>query len=91
MPCVKSLKFQRLVFFVSNLLLKDIKKETCLILMSKGKERSFLSNGSQNILKEYSHVLKNEIVLTFVYVFSMHRWKSNNILKLRKFIKRLKV
>ena len=40
----------------------------------------FLSNDSQNILKEYSHILKNETVLTFVYVFSMRRRKSNNIL-----------
>ena len=35
MPFVKTLKFQLLVFFVSNLLLKDKKRE-CLILMSKG-------------------------------------------------------
>ena len=51
--------------------------------MSKGLKKTlfFLSNDSQNILKEYSHVLKNEIVLTFAYVFSMRRRKSNNILK----------
>ena len=39
--------------------------------MSKGlKNVIFLSNDSQNILKEYSHALKNEIVLTlFCFCF----------------------
>ena len=80
MPCVKTLRFQQLVFFVSNLLLKD---KNLFNFNEQGIKKNiiFLSNDSQNILKEYSHVLKNEIVLTFVYIFSMRRRKSHNILK----------
>ena len=38
-------------------------------IKKKFKNVIFLSNDRQNILKEYSHVLKNEIVLTFVSCF----------------------